>query len=58
VLILSSVRDDWAEPNDSLEFGPDEPNRVVARNFCLVESFGEGLLGRGLYELYRRCEPR
>jgi hypothetical protein len=58
VLILSSIRDDWAEPNDSLDLGPDEPNQVVEREFCLVESFGEGLFGRGLYELYRRCAPR
>jgi hypothetical protein len=55
IVILSSVRDDWNEPNDSREFGPDEPNRVLARDFCLVESYGEGLFGRGLYELYRRC---
>jgi hypothetical protein len=55
VVILSSVRDDWTEPNDSRVFGPDEPNRVVEREFCLVESFGDGLFGRGLYELYRRC---
>lgn len=56
VVILSSVRDDWVEPNDSRRFGPDEPNRVLARDFCLVESFGSGLFGRGLYELYTRCE--
>ncbi len=55
ILILSSVRDDWVEPNDSREFGPDEPNQVVARDFCQVGSFGTGLFGRGLYELYRRC---
>lgn len=55
VVILSSIRDDWNEPNDSLELGPNEPNEVLARQFCLVESYGEGLFGRGLYELYRRC---
>ncbi len=55
IVILSSVRDDWVEPNDSRDFGPDEPNQVVARDFCQVGSFGKGLFGRGLYELYRRC---
>lgn len=54
VLILSSVRDDWVEPNDSRELGSDEPNQVVAREFCLVGSFGDGLFGRGLYEVYTR----
>jgi hypothetical protein len=56
IVILSSIRDDWDEPNDSRHFGPDEPNRVVARDFCLVGSYGKGLFGRGLYELYARCQ--
>ncbi len=55
VVILSSIRDDWNEPNDSREFGPDAPNEVLAREFCLVASYGDGLFGRGLYELYDRC---
>jgi hypothetical protein len=55
IVILSSVRDDWNEPNDSLIRGSEEPNRVLERHFCLVESYGEGLFGRGLYELYQRC---
>jgi hypothetical protein len=55
VVILSSIRDDWNEPNDSLERGSEEPNRVLEEQFCLVESYGDGLFGRGLYELYRRC---
>lgn len=55
IVILSSIRDDWVEPNDSREFGPNEPNEVIDREFCLVESYGEGPFGRGLYELYRRC---
>lgn len=54
VLILSSIRDDWVEPNDSRDFGPTEPNEVVEERFCLVESFGDGLFGRGLYEVYTR----
>ncbi len=55
IVILSSIRDDWDEPNDSRVFGPDEPNQVLARDFCLVGSYGTGLFGRGLYELYERC---
>jgi hypothetical protein len=65
VVILSTIRDDWNEPNDSLVPGSDEPNEVLAEDFCLVQSFGEvpessvrfnpTLAGRGLYEVYRRC---
>jgi hypothetical protein len=57
VVILSTIRDDWNEPNDSLRFGPDEPNQVLARDFCLVGSFGIDPFDpdRGLYELYTRC---
>jgi hypothetical protein len=55
VVILSSIRDDWNEPNDSLDDGPDEPNQVLQRDFCMVESYRTGLFGRGLYELYVRC---
>jgi hypothetical protein len=55
IVILSSIRDDWDEPNDSRVFGPNEPNEVIEDEFCLVESYGRGLFGRGLYELYRRC---
>jgi len=55
LVILSSIRDDWVEPNDSRRFGPDEPNAVIRRHFCLVGSYGKGLFGRGLYELYAKC---
>ncbi|MGI8794266.1 MAG: hypothetical protein ACR2H3_14010 [Acidimicrobiales bacterium] len=55
VVILSSIRDDWDEPNDSRLFGDDGPNAVLAETFCLVSSHGVGLFGRGLYELYVRC---
>lgn len=57
VVILSTIRDDWNEPNDSLLFGPSEPNEVLAREFCLAGSFGRDPFDpdRGLYELYARC---
>ncbi|HEX5614445.1 MAG TPA: hypothetical protein VFZ83_04770 [Acidimicrobiia bacterium] len=56
IVILSSIRDDWDEPNDSRDFGPNEPNEVIAEEFCAVGSYGVGLFGRGLYELYERCD--
>jgi hypothetical protein len=54
VVILSTIRDDWNEPNDSLRFGPDEPNEVLAERFCLAGSFGDSPFydDRGLYEVY------
>jgi hypothetical protein len=55
-VVLSSIRDDWDEPNDSRRFGPNRPNEILAREFCEVGSYGEGLFGRGLYELYARCD--
>jgi hypothetical protein len=55
VVVLSSIRDDWSEPNDSVLDGPNEANEVLADEFCLVESYGEGLFHRGLFEVYRRC---
>jgi hypothetical protein len=56
VVILSSIRDDWAEPNDSRKLGSDVPNQVLHRDFCLQHSYGRGLFGHGLYELYFRCD--
>jgi hypothetical protein len=57
IVILSTIRDDWNEPNDSQVFGPDKPNEVLAADFCLVGKFGKSPFynDRGLYELYRRC---
>jgi hypothetical protein len=57
VVVLSSIRDDWNEPNDSRRFGSTESTTVLERDFCRVGSFGVGLFGRGLYELYVRCAP-
>ena len=57
VVVLSSIRDDWAEPNDSREFGSTESTEVLDEGFCQVGSFGVGLFGRGLYELYLPCDP-
>ncbi len=54
VAILSGVWNDWSEPNDSRKFGSDAPNRVLARDFCLVGSFGVNRTGGALYELLTR----
>jgi hypothetical protein len=51
-VILSSIWNDWDEPNDARRFGPNRPNEVLQRDFCLVDKFGRG----GVYELYRRCD--
>ena len=60
VVILSTVYDDWEEPNTSTDYGSDEPNQVVAQDFCLYQSYGSRLYldgaHRGLYELYLRCD--
>ena len=55
IVILSSIRDDWDEPNASRDFGPNEPNEVLDREFCLIGSYEDGLSGRGLFELFVKC---
>jgi hypothetical protein len=52
IVILSSIWNDWDEPNDARKFGPNLPNEILERDFCLVEKFGRG----DVYELYRRCD--
>jgi hypothetical protein len=49
-LVLSSVWDNWVEPNDSRKFGSDKPNQIVRRDFCKLGSY------RGQYSLYERCD--
>jgi hypothetical protein len=49
ILILSSAEDYFSEPNDSRKLGPNEPNVVVRKEFCLVGKFGPH------YQLYRHC---
>ena len=48
-LILTSEWDNWAEQNDSSDFGPAEPNDVVREVFC-------PRLEAGQYRLYERCD--
>jgi hypothetical protein len=49
VVVLSSVWDDWDEPNDARIVGSDESNQVLREQFCSVGTY------RGLYELLQRC---
>ncbi len=51
IVILSSVWNDWSEPNDSRKIGSDRANEILRRDFCRTGSFGDGL-----YELYQRCD--
>ncbi|HEY8526048.1 MAG TPA: hypothetical protein VIL48_13850 [Acidimicrobiales bacterium] len=56
VIILSTVYDDWDEPNASRDFGSDEPNQVLAEEFCLHDSYGSNGGDRPIYALYVRCD--
>jgi MFS family permease len=51
-LLLTSFWSGWLEPNTSVDFGSDEPNRIVREQFCEVASFEDGLI-----VLHRRCRP-
>ena len=50
-LILTRFWSGWIEPNTSTVFGPDEPNQVVERDFCLVGSYQHDVA-----RLYRKCD--
>jgi hypothetical protein len=56
VVILSTVYDDWDEPNTSRDLGSDEPNRVLDQDFCLHGRYGSNGADRPIYELYLRCD--
>jgi len=61
VVILSTMYDNWFEPNTSMEPGSQEPNDVLRDQFCLVDSYGDnsfsaGRPGAPIFELYIRCE--
>lgn len=60
VIILSTMYDNWHEPNTSMDPGSDEPNRVLDELFCLVDSYGDNSAAAGpgepIFELYIRCD--
>jgi hypothetical protein len=39
-VVLSSVWDDWDEPNDSRRFGPERPNDIVRSEYVCLGEFG------------------
>ncbi len=49
-VLLTGLWDGWLEPNDSADFGSDEPNQVLRDHFCEAGSYEDGLV-----VLYRRC---
>lgn len=57
VVILSTLYDGWEEPNASMDPGSNEPNQVLAEDYCLHGRYGNSSAqaGRGDYELYLRC---
>ena len=50
-VLLTSFWAGWREPNTAMDFGPDAPNEVVRTQFCLVESYENGLV-----DLYHKCD--
>ena len=49
LVILSSIWDNWHEPNDSTKAGSPAAARVLRNQFCLVGKYG------GTFQLYQRC---
>jgi hypothetical protein len=59
VVILSTVYDNWVEPNTSMDPGSGEPGKVLDELYCLHDSYGENPAagpGKPIYELYVRCD--
>jgi len=56
-LILSNVWSGWDEPNDSRIDGPDQPNQVVKRDFCLVDEERSGADHTLRYQLWQKKGP-
>jgi len=50
-LILTNFWTGWYEPNASIHFGSEAPNKVVADHFCLVGNYDDALV-----MLYHRCD--
>jgi len=59
VVILSTMYDNWVEPNTSMDPGSAEPGKVLDDLYCLHDSYGENPAagpGKPIYELYVRCD--
>jgi hypothetical protein len=55
VVVLSTLFDNWDEPNDSRAFGSEASTDVLHRDFCLYRTYGDNPHGGPLYEVYTRC---
>ena len=60
VVILSTMYDNWFEPNSSMEPGSNEPNEVLDELYCMHARYGDNSAaagpGRPIFELYIRCD--
>ena len=60
VVILSTMYDNWFEPNTSMEPGSNEPNEVLDELYCMHDRYGDNSAaagpGRPIFELYIRCD--
>jgi hypothetical protein len=60
VVILSTMYDNWFEPNTSMEPGSTEPNEVLDELYCMHDRYGDNSAaagpGRPIFELYIRCD--
>jgi hypothetical protein len=60
VVILSTMYDNWFEPNTSMEPGSDEPNQVLDELYCRHDRYGDNSAAAGprqpIFELYIRCD--
>ena len=59
IVILSTMYDNWVEPNTSMDPGSAEPGEVLDELYCLHDRYGENPAagpGKPIYELYVRCD--
>jgi hypothetical protein len=59
VVILSTMYDNWVEPNTSMKRGSEAPGEVLRRDFCLYGRYGDNPPagpGQPIFELYTRCD--
>ncbi len=50
-VILTGLWAGWMEPNESMDYGSDEPNRVLTERFCVVDRWEDDQA-----VLYERCD--
>ena len=59
IVILSTMYDNWIEPNTSMDAGSAEPGEVLDELYCLHDRYGENPAAgarKPIYELYVRCD--